>query len=247
MSTTTADGQQHRIDHLGEFDELPADFEELAQRLGVRTITTHREEILAEAGVALSRPLQQAAAVAVLRNPWIDIDQHSDIDPHEDAGSHSDVDPYSDLGPATETIAPVLAKVLTDRLLSTLGSAENVEAFGKGAVVGVGGEIEHAGALIHTPYFGNIVREMLEGTSVICFADGRSGPSTSLRVPMWHKTHATSRDHYQTIDIHLSDSPRADEICVIAAAATGPRPFARIGDRRTDGTVTTEILKGLVK
>ncbi|MGO2037286.1 MAG: amino acid synthesis family protein [Brevibacterium sp.] len=235
MSTTTADGQQHRIDHLGEFDELPADFEELAQRLGVRTITTHREEILAEAGVALSRPLQQAAAVAVLRNPWIDADPHSGIDP------------YSDLGPATETVAPVLAKVLTDRLLSALGPAENVEAFGKGAVVGVGGEIEHAGALIHTPYFGNIVREMLEGTSVICFADGRSGPSTSIRVPMWHKTHATSRDHYQTIDIHLSDSPRADEICVIAAAATGPRPFARIGDRRTDGTVTTEILKGLVK
>ncbi|WP_260848330.1 amino acid synthesis family protein [Brevibacterium aurantiacum] len=230
MSTMTAREQDESIGRLGEHEELPANFDELAQRLGVRSITIQREEILAEAGVGLSEPLQQAAAVAVLRNPWID-----------------SIDPHSDLGPATERIAPVLAKVLTDRLLSILGSAENVEAFGKGAVVGVDGEIEHAGALIHTPYFGNILREMLEGTSVICFADGRSGPSSSIRVPMWHKAHATSRDHYQTIDIHLSDSPRADEICVIAAASTGPRPFARIGDRRTDGTVTTEILKGLVK
>ena len=64
---------------------------------------------------------------------------------------------------------------------------------------------------------------------------------------MWHKTHATSRDHYQTIDLRLTDAPKSDELCVIAAASTGPRPFARIGDRRTDGAVTTEILKGLTK
>ena len=228
MTTATAHQQKSADDHLGEREELPASFEELARRLGVRTITVHREEIVAEVGSPLSRPLKQAAAVAVLSNPWIG-------------------DPGGDLGPATERIAPVLAKVLTDRLLSELGPVDEIEAFGKGAVVGTGGEIEHAGALIHTPYFGNIVREMLEGTSVICFADGRSGPSTSIRVPMWHKTHATSRDHYQTIDIHLADAPHADEICVIAAASTGPRPFARIGDRRTDGTVTTDILKGLVK
>lgn len=229
MSTTAPSDEKAPVVHLGEFDELPADFEELATRLGVRTITVQREEILAEAGVSLTEPVKQAAAIAVLRNPW------------------SGTAPDEDLGPATEQVSPVLAKVLTDRLLSALGPAGQVEAFGKGAVVGTAGEIEHAGALIHTPYFGNILREMLEGTSVICFADGRSGPAASIRVPMWHKTHATSRDHYQTIDVHLSDSPRADEICVVAAASTGPRPFPRIGDRRTDGTVTTEILKGLTK
>lgn len=229
MSTTVPLDRETPTDRLGGFDELPADFEELAQRLGVRTITVQREEILAEAGVELTAPVKQAAAMAVLKNPWMG------------------TDPQEDLRPATERIAPVLAKVLTDRLLSALGTADQVEAFGKGAIVGTAGEIEHAGALIHTPYFGNILREMLEGTSVICFADGRSGPSTSIRVPMWHKTHATSRDHYQTIDVHASDSPNAEEICVIAAASTGPRPFSRIGDRRTDGTVTTEILKGLIK
>ncbi len=90
------------------------------------------------------------------------------------------------------------------------------------------------------------MRELLEGTSVLCFADGRAAASASIRVPMWHKTHATSRDHYQSIDVRLPDAPQPDEICVIAAAANGPRPFARIGDRRTDGTVTTDILKGLL-
>jgi hypothetical protein len=223
--TGTTDG----LDRFADFDELPADFDELAWRLGVRSITVQQEEILTDGGEALETPLKQAAAIAVLANPWV--------------GTGTE----ADLAPAAERVAPVLAKVLTDRLLEALGPACTIEAFGKGAVVGTSGELEHAGALIHTPYFGNIMREMLEGTSVLCFADGRSAASATIRVPMWHKTHATSRDHYQTIDLRLTDSPKADELCVIAAASTGPRPFPRIGDRRTDGAVTTEILKGLTK
>ncbi|MCM1013118.1 Protein of uncharacterised function (DUF1185) [Brevibacterium casei] len=209
-------------------ERLPASFDELARRLGVRSLTVHREEILSEAGTDLDRPLVQAAAVAVVPNPWIG------------------EGPAADLAAATQELAPVLAKVLTDRLLAAIGSAEAVEAFGKGAVVGTGGELEHAGALIHTPYFGNIMRELLAGTSVLCFADGRGPAGTTIRVPLWHKTHATSRDHYQSIEVNLPDAPHADEICVIAAASNGPRPFARIGDRRTDGAVTTDILKGLI-
>ncbi|MBE4694490.1 amino acid synthesis family protein [Brevibacterium casei] len=207
---------------------LPQSFEELARRLGVRSLTLHRDEILSEAGTELDAPLIQAAAVAVVSNPW------------------TGTGPDEDLGPATEKLAPVLAKVLTDRLLLALGAPDRVEAFGKAAVVGTAGELEHAGALIHTPYFGNIMREMLDGTSVLCFADGRAAASASIRVPMWHKTHATSRDHYQSIEVRLPDAPHADEICIIAAASSGPRPFARIGDRRTDGAVTTDILKGLI-
>ena len=200
----------------------------LAQKLGVRKISLVRDEIRQEAGVSLDQPIQQAAAIAVLPNPW--------------AGKGVD----SDLSEEVEKLAPVLAKVLADKLIDALGGAANIEAFGKAGLVGTNGEVEHAGALIHTPYFGNIVRELLEGTSVLCFADGRGIPSQSIRVPIWHKTHATSRDHYQTMDVYLADAPHADEICVIAAASTGTRPFPRIGDRRTDGNVTTEILKGLI-
>lgn len=212
-----------------EAQQLPDSFDELACSLGVRSVTSHVEEIIREAGTPLDRPLKQAAVVAVLANPW------------------QGTDPGHDLSPVAIQIAPVLAKILTDRLLLALGPAATIEAFGKAALVGTEGELEHAGALIHTPYFGNIMREMLEGTSVLCFADGRTGPTGTVRVPMWHKTHATSRDHYQTIEVNTPDAPHADEICVIAAASTGPRPFPRIGDRSTDGSVTTEILKGLIK
>jgi hypothetical protein len=161
----------------------------------------------------------------VIRNPWL--------------GTGTD----ADLQPETRRIAPLLAKLLTDRLLDALGGAAAVEAFGKAALVGTGGELEHAGALVHTPYFGNLVREALGGTSIICFVDGRAEAGELLRVPMWHKTAAATRSHYQTVEVNLADAPHPDEIAIIAAASTGPRPFARIGDRTTDQPVTSEILK----
>ncbi len=162
---------------------------------------------------------------AVLTNPWVG------------------TDPTTDLSPEVAVIAPVLAKLLTDRLIDALGGAERIEAFGKAAVVGTAGEIEHAGALIHTPYFGNLMRDFLDGESIICFADTRADAGEALVVPMWHKTHAATRSHYQTISARVSDAPRADEIVVIAAASTGPRPHARIGDRATDPVVTAEKLE----
>jgi hypothetical protein len=140
----------------------------------------------------------------------------------------------------------VLARLLSDRLLAALGGAANIETFGKAAVVGTAGELEHAGALIHTPYFGNLVREFLEGTSVLCFTDGRAEPGDHVRVPMWHKTHATNRNHYQSIDVSLPDAPHADELAVIAVASTGPRPHPRIGDRTTDKPIDATILEGLL-
>ena len=80
----------------------------------------------------------------------------------------------------------------------------------------------------------------LEGESIICFADVRGDAGETLVVPMWHKTAAATRSHYQTISARVSDAPRAGEIVVIAAASTGPRPHARIGDRKTDPTVSAE-------
>jgi hypothetical protein len=60
-----------------------------------------------------------------------------------------------------------------------------------------------------------------------------------LVVPLWHKTAAATRSHYQTVSARVPDAPRADEIVVVAAASTGPRPHPRIGDRRTDPLVTS--------
>lgn len=199
----------------------------LAISLGVRRIFTSHEDVVSDGGVDAPAPIRRASAVAVIRNPWID------------------EAPLRDLNEHTERLAPVVAKLLTDRLIAVMGSAGRVEAFGKAAVVGLAGEIEHAGALIHTPYFGNLVREFLDGTSIICFADARGDAGGDIRVPLWHKTHAATRSHYQTLDVHLADAPHADEIAVIAAASSGARPHPRIGDRRTDLPVSSEVLKGL--
>lgn len=201
------------------------DYDAIASAVGVRTILVAVEELPASNSAA--DPILRASATAVIRNPWV--------------GTETD----ADLQGGAERIAPVLAKLLTDRLIDALGGAGRIRAFGKAAVVGLAGEIEHASALIHTPYFGNLVREALEGTSILCFVDDRSPAGGSLRVPLWHKTEATTRDYYQSLDVFLPDAPQDDEIAVIAVASTGPRPHARIGDRKTDRPVTSEVLKGI--
>ena len=198
-------------------------YEDLARAIGLRKISCTVEELPHHELGAITR----ATATAVIPNPWL--------------GTGTS----QDLSERTEAIAPLLAKLLSDRLLQALGGAEKVEAFGKAALVGSDGELEHAGALIHTPFFGNLLREALGGTSIICFVDGRGVPGESLRVPMWHKTAAATRTHYQTLELSLPDAPHAGEIAVIAAASTGPRPHARIGDRTTDQVITSEILKGI--
>src|SRR5699024_5892330 len=140
--------------------------------------------------------------------------------------------------------APILAKELSEHILADLGGAQNVAAFGKAAVVGLEGEIEHGGAFIHTPYFGNIFRELLEGSSIICFSESRAEPSETLRVPLWHKPQAATRDYYQSVEIHLPDAPHSDELVVMGVASDGPRPHPRIGDRITDAPVSLTICEG---
>lgn len=216
------------ITPVAEGTSPSAAVEELAREVGVRRVTVLTEEILRDGPGALTTSVTRAAAAAVIRNPW----------------SGSAVS--TDLAPETERIAPVLAKILTDRLTEALGGAGGIEAFGKSAVVGLKGEVEHAAALIHTPFFGNLVREFLEGTSILSFSDDRAEPGTTIAVPMWHKEAASTRSHYQTLTLNLSDAPHPNEIVVVAAASTGSRPHPRIGDRTTDRPVTAQILEGIL-
>ena len=197
-------------------------------RLGPRKVIVQRDVVMTEAGVRPAQPAVQASVAAVIRNPW------------------SGTGPDTDLGGEASHIAPELARLLSERLIAALGGPDLVEAFGKAAIVGTAGEIEHGGALIHTPYFGNLLREFLEGTSIICFADARADAGEPLVVPLWHKTHAATRSHYQTVSTRVSDGPRADEIVVIAAGSTGPRPHPRIGDRTTDPAVSLKNLESML-
>jgi amino acid synthesis protein len=198
------------------------------ERIGLRKLVVYRDVVVTEAGAPPARPAQRASVAAVVRNPWVG------------------TGPTHDLSEDAAAIAPVLARLLTDRLITALGGADAVEAFGKAAIVGSGGEIEHGGALIHTPYFGNLMREFLDGESIICFADTRAEAGEPLVVPLWHKSHAATRSHYQTVTARVPDAPRADEIVVVAAASTGPRPHPRIGDRKTDPAITSKSLESVL-
>lgn len=188
----------------------------------------YRELVVTEAGARPAHPARQASVAAVIANPWVGTDS------------------ARDLSAEVERIAPPLAKLLTDRLVEALGGVDAVEAFGKAAIVGTAGEIEHGGALIHTPFFGNLMREFLGGQSIICFADARADAGDALVVPLWHKSEAATRSHYQTITTRVSDGPRADEIVIVAAGSTGPRPHPRIGDRKTDPAVTVKSLESVL-
>ncbi len=182
-----------------------------------------------EGGAPSGRSVTQIWAAAVLRNPWL--------------GTGTD----EDLTPGSARTAPTVATLLADRVLERAGGAGSVCAFGKAALIGLGGEYEHGGALVHTPYFGNLVREYTEGSSIICFSDERATAGESLSVPMWHKTAAATRDYYQTVNVRIPDAPRPDEIAVVLAVSTGPRPHARIGDRSSDPEVTSSTLEKLEK
>jgi hypothetical protein len=182
----------------------------------IRKICTVVEDLVSELGSPVATPVRRAAVAAVIANPW--------------AGRGV----VAALEDEVVGVAPVVAHQVTSRLVAALGGVDRVQAFGKAAIVGAAGEIEHAGALIHTPYFGNLLRELTEGESIIVFSDDRADAGASLTVPMWHKVHAATRSHYQTIAVRVSDAPRADEIVVVAAGSTGGRPNARIGDRTSD-------------
>ena len=198
------------------------------QPLGIRKIVYYSEEILLENGQAPAVPAVRATAAAVIANPWL--------------GG----DPGDDLSPEVVRIAPGLARKLTDVLAENLGGVDSIQAFGKAAIVGTDGEIEHGAALIHTPFFGNLVREYFEGESIICFADDRADAGAALVVPLWHKSAAATRTHYQTISTRIGDAPRPGEIVVVLGASTGPRPHSRIGDRLTDPIVKADTLGELV-
>jgi hypothetical protein len=196
--------------------------------IGLRKLVVYRDVVVTEAGAQPARPVQQASVAAVVRNPWVG------------------TGPTHDLSDDVARIAPVLARLLTDRLIAAQGGVDAIEAFGKAAIIGSAGEIEHGGALIHTPYFGNLMREFLDGESIICFADTRADAGESLVVPLWHKSHAATRSHYQTVTARVSDAPRSDEIVIVAAASTGPRPHPRIGDRKTDSAITANSLESVL-
>lgn len=184
--------------------------------LKLRKIVGYDERVLIEGGKAAEKPLQLFAAAAVLTNPW---------------AGRGFVD---DLSPEINAIAPVLGEMLTAEILRRAGSGEVVEGYGKAAICGTSGEIEHASALIHTLRFGNSFRRAVDAKTYLAFTNVRGGPNAPIAIPLMDKHDEGRRSHYLTIQLSISDAPAPDEIVVALGASIGGRPHHRIGDRYKD-------------
>jgi len=181
----------------------------------IRKIVTYDEEILIEGFRKTEKPWRTFAVAAVITNPW--------------AGKFVD-----NLKPEIQAYGPILGEMLTDRMLSLAGSGDAIEAYGKAAIVGLNGEIEHASALIHTLRFGNFYREAVGAKSYLAFTNTRAGANAPIMVPLMDKNDAGRRSHYLTIHFSISDAPRDDEIVIVLGGAMSGRPHHRIGDRYQD-------------
>ncbi len=182
----------------------------------LRKIVTYVESTFIEGGRAADSPLQLFAAAAVLTNPW------------HGKGF------VEDLKPQIHAIAPGLGAKLTEEILRMTGGGEAVEGYGKAAVVGTSGEVEHASALIHTLRFGNHYRKAVGAKSYLSFTNTRGGPNCPVVIPLMHKLDDGMRSHYLTIQFSILDAPAPDEIVVALGASIGGRPHHRIGDRYQD-------------
>ncbi|WP_293573285.1 amino acid synthesis family protein [Phaeobacter sp.] len=182
----------------------------------IRKTLLHVEETLIEGGKAAETPLKMIAAIAVIKNPW--------------AGQGF----VDDLRPAIHDCAPGLGELLTKMILDAAGGGDKVEGYGKSAIVGLDGEVEHASALIHTLRFGNHFREAVGAKSYLAFTNTRGPANASLQIPLMDKNDGGKRSHYLTIQTAIADAPAADEIVIALGASIGGRPHHRIGDRYQD-------------
>ena len=186
--------------------------------IDIRRIVTQVEDILHEGGPPPAVPLRRGAIAAVLTNPY--------------AGRYE-----PDILPMMDALNPV-GLDLARRLLAALGvPAERIQGYGKGAIIGAAGELEH-GALWHVPG-GYAMRELLgwkgaaaargNALAIVPSTKKVAGPGATLDVPLTHINAAYVRSHFDAMEVRVPGAPRPEERVVILAMSTGARVHARVG------------------
>ena len=176
----------------------------------IRKIAVWVEETFCEMGRSISPPTRKAVAVAVIANPF--------------AGRYQ-----ADLSLLIE-IGAELGGLLGDKCVAALGiTPDQAQSYGKAAMVGEAGELEHAAAILH-PKLGAPLRVAVgKGAALVPSSTKMGGPGQVLDVPLGHKDAAYVRSHFDAIEVRLNDAPRAGEIMVAVAVTDSGRPLARVG------------------
>jgi hypothetical protein len=167
------------------------------------------EEIYHEGGPAPTHPLRRSAALAVIHNPF--------------AGRY-----VEDIAGFMEDLKPLGLEMAESLIAALGGNRKTVEGFGKGAIVGSAGELEH-GALWHVPG-GYAMRQLLgDAKAIVASTKKVGGPGTRLDVPITHINASYVRSHFDAMEVGIGDAPCAGEIVLALVMTTGPRVHARVG------------------
>jgi Amino acid synthesis len=176
----------------------------------IRKLIVQVEETRLEMGRQVQPPTRKAVAIAVIENPF--------------AGRYQeDLSELMDIGEE-------LGGLLGERCIQALGiQPHQAESYGKAAIVGETGELEHAAAILH-PKLGAPLRKALEkGAALVPSAKKIGTLGCSIDVPLGHKDAAYVRSHFDAIEARVADAPRANEIVVAVAVNDSGRPLARVG------------------
>ena len=178
--------------------------------MNIRKIVTVVEETRTEMGQPVNPPTKRAAAMAVIKNPFSGLYQ-PDLEELINTGGE-------------------LGGLLADIAVKALGiKPEQAESYGKAAIVGSQGELEHAAALLH-PKLGAPFRNALAGGKAIIPSAKKMGtPGTEIDVPVHYKDAAFVRSHFDAMPVRVQDAPRGDEIVVALVVTDSGRPLPRIG------------------
>lgn len=180
-----------------------------SELIAIRKIVTQVEEERHEFGPPSTEPLLRGWVAVVMANPY--------------AGGY-----VEEITPLMEALKET-GQAMAERLVAALGTGPHgVEAYGKGAVVGSAGELEH-GALWHVPG-GWGMREVLGHTKAIVPSAKKVGTlGTAIDIPVHHVNAAYVRSHFTAVEVRVPDAPRPDELMYVLAMTTGARPHARVG------------------
>jgi len=176
----------------------------------IRKLQVTVDETRMEMGQSVNPPTRRAVAVAVIDNPF--------------AGRYAES--LDELIAVGEELGGLLGQACVKALGITPAQAQS---YGKAAIVGEAGELEHAAAILH-PKLGGPLRQAVEkGAALVPSAKKRGGMGTAIDVPLGHKDAAYVRSHFDAIEARVSDAPRSNEIVVAVAVTDSGRPLPRVG------------------
>ena len=176
----------------------------------IRKLIVNVEETRREMGRPVEPPTRKAVAIAVIVNPYAGRDSE-----------HLD---------ELIAIGEELGELLGRRCVAALGiEPSQAQSYGKAAIVGEGGELEHAAAILHPKLGAPLRRAVEKGAELVPSAKKMGGMGTAIDVPLGHKDAAFVRSHFDAVEARVADAPRAGEIVVAVAVTDSGRPAPRIG------------------